>query len=155
MNKKTWLGIFVAPLVAPILYQLGLILIEYKIELETVGDIQTLISQAFLPLLLIALPISYGAMLFIGLPLIWILKRINYLNFFTVTICAAVFGSLIMAYIYGPQSWSNVGYKEYFWYPIYGGFLGFSVAAVYCLISGITIRSSGDRKPAARESAAF
>ena len=145
MNEKTrmWLGILLAPLVAPILYQLGLILFEYKI----VGDLETLINQAFLPLLIIALPISYGAMLFIGLPLIWILKRMHYLNFFVLTICSAIFGSLIMAYIYGPQSWTNVEFKDYFWYPIYGGFLGFAVAAVYCFITGITNRSRiGTRK---------
>jgi hypothetical protein len=135
MNKKAWLGILVAPLAAPVLYQIGLILFEYK----TVGDIKTLVNQAFIPLLAIALPISYGAMLLIGLPLIWILKRIDYLNFFTLTFGALIFGALIMAYIYGPQSWTNVGLKDYLWYPIYGGFLGFSVAAVYCLITGITV----------------
>jgi len=137
MNKRTWIGIIVAPLIAPILYQLGLIIFEY----ESVTSIKIIITNAFLPLLFFALPVSYGATLLFGIPLIWFLKRFGILSFFSVTLCAALAGALIMATIYGPFSWQNVGWRDYFWYPIFGGFLGFSVAAVYCLITGVSLRT--------------
>ncbi len=149
MTKRSWLGFLLAPLVAPCLYQLALILFEY----ESVPDLYTLAVKAFLPLLIIALPISYAAMLFIGIPLVWFLRRINFLHFISLTFIAAIFGSLIMAYVYGPQSWTDVGLQDYFWYPILGGFLGFSVAAVYALITGITIRPGRQRQTASRNTA--
>jgi len=37
MNKRTWTGIIVAPLIAPILYQLGLIIFEYESVNRSLG----------------------------------------------------------------------------------------------------------------------
>ena len=142
MNKQSLIGVLVAPLVAPILYQICLMIFKY----DSIPDLNTLITNAFIPLLVISLPISYGAMLLLGLPLIWFLKRINYINFYSVTTCAAILGATIMWAVYGSISLSNDGWSIIFWYPVLGSFLGFSVATVFCLIAGITKRSEADMK---------
>lgn len=135
MNKQKLLAIAIAPLVAPLLYQLGLIFLEYN----SVPSVSLLLTDAFLPLLLIALPVSYGATIFIGLPLIWFLKHISKLNFFSVTLCSSLFGAGIMVMIYGSISLKYDGWEILFWYPVYGGLMGFTVAAAYCRISGIPV----------------
>ena len=136
-TKRSLLAILIAPLVAPILYQLGLLIFVY----DAIPDINTFIFEAFMPLLVITLPASYAAMVFIGLPLIWFLKRNDIFSSTSLIICGATCGIIVMAYIYGPRAWYGARWIEYIWYLLFGCFLGLSVAIVYWRIANITTDS--------------
>ena len=137
-TKRAWMAFLVAPLVAPVLFQTALIIFEY----DAIPSVSGLVKKAFLPLLAIALPISYGAILLIGLPLISFLRKIGYLNFYSLTTSAALVGTTIMWVIYGSITLSDDGWKIVLWYPIAGSILGFSVAAVCYVISGVSKREN-------------
>ena len=133
-----WVAILIAPLAAPIVYLFALWLFEWT--RPSVWNQQTSMAmfKAIWTLFIVALPVSYGVFLLLGLPLIWLLNRINKLTFASCTLAAVPLGALVMMAIFGSWTWSDVYSSAFFFYPVMGGVLGFIVAALFCTLRGIT-----------------
>ena len=135
-NQPIWKAVVVAPWAAPMVLSLGA-----AWQLFSVGGADDL---AGLPLVaffffLFGVPISYGAMLVLGLPyLLWLRSR-GWLSWLTVCMGSIAIGCI---------TW--VGYWHFSLRPppilesvAIGAGVGLAVGVAFSLVAGLTMRSSG------------
>lgn len=146
MPKKTkrpiWLGALLAPLAAPVIYYVG-VLIFSRAPIEGVKDILTGLLIVFV----FAAPVSYLASLILGVPFVMLLKAKDRLSFWWCSLGGIPLGAvsfvLFLVAVSGMPILTEVRLWEIAWFIGAGGALGFGVASTFCTITGITIRSTG------------
>jgi hypothetical protein len=89
-KKKLVLATLIAPLVAPGLYFIGLLLFELS---DTSREIEPMLI--FDLVVLFAAPVSYAGMLFVGLPYYAILRKYNNDSFYALTTGGLIIGIVI------------------------------------------------------------
>lgn len=131
-SARTVLAFLVAP-VFPVLFSLY----EY-------GDIESGNGVSLL-IVLIAFPVSYGASLLVGLPMIKILRRKQLLNIVTVTIGGAIFGAIafyLFGFLFAALLESSRPVAPNTFELLYGAMLGVLVALPFGLIAGYPVTGS-------------
>jgi len=78
---------------------------------------------------------AYLALFFVGIPIYWILKRLQVLNIFTLSVGGAVSGALLFHIFLGLIFWSSPGISLFG--VLWGAFLGLLVALTFGLIAGV------------------
>ncbi len=146
-KKRLILGAAIAPLSAPVLYVLFVMLFlpDHTPKQERTWE------AALQMLAFFFIPTSYIISYFFGAPLIYILKRLKRLSFWPVLLislpfgAAAIIGFLIVILMSSPvnyrdfKGWQDVA-QSVSTGAIPGAILGLIIALTFCLISGITTR---------------
>ena len=144
-----WLGAAIAPLTAALLYEAGVLLDP------SAGKVFT--NQELLDGFIFGLlPASYVLCLGLGAPVVLLLRRMNMLN------CPIFVGSagalsasmvvlvLSVSFIASGTPWQHFDVQAFFRLVMgAGAFMAF-VAGVFCMIAGITWRSTGRAEAARR-----
>ena len=138
MKRPLWLGLLFAPLAAPVLYYIG-VLVFSSTPIESAKDVFT----GFLFVLVFAAPVSYVASLLLGVPFVMLLRFKGRLNFWWCSLGGVLLGIvaflLFIVAVSGMPILTEVRLLEVAWFVGAGGALGFGVASTFCAITGITI----------------
>lgn len=138
-SRPIWIPFIFSPLAVPISISVAAALESLSVSgISGLGDLPV---AAFFFFFLFGLPISYAAMLLFGLPYILALRHFKKLT--AIWVCL---GSTII----GAAAWT--AYWQLSLRPpllvnsiSIGAVLGLIVGLVFCLVGGITLRSSGTR----------
>jgi hypothetical protein len=143
MKRSVWIGALFAPLTAPVLYVMFVMLFVPDITPKherTLGTALVALTFGFIPA-------SYFVSFVFGAPLIYILRRFKKLSFFWVVLLAVPLGAialsclLIIVMAFGAEiHWAGVGWGAVFSFLSTGALLGVVTAAGFCLMTGITRR---------------
>lgn len=146
LKRRVWLGALLAPLTAPILYVLFIMLFVP----DTTPKHERSWETALVALSVGLIPSSYLVNLVFGAPLIYILMRFEKLSFMWVVSLAAPLGAialiclLVLTIAFGAEvHWEAIKWHEITSFLSTGAGLGVISAAVFCHLAGITMPSSG------------
>ena len=146
MNKQNRIirAFLIAPLIAPIIYLFGAILLNIGGEFK----LRELLSLTMV-VLFIAAPVSYIATALIGIPYYYILKRMNNLTRANLIIGGSVLGIatflLFWASPFGLELLGAFDSTELVFTILIGAILGGGVAWCFQILSGITSHSARTR----------
>jgi hypothetical protein len=138
-----WLGSFVAPLAAPILYgMLFYTFSDFTIDPQTYDEHS--LEALLVALVVFYIPLSYITSFIVGMPLIYILKRFEKLSFWWVALSSIPLGIFIFTVFFALLLVLGATIKGNMWTELarfagFGAIYGFIVAATFCLLAGITV----------------
>jgi hypothetical protein len=130
-SRPLWVATIVTPLVIPLAYFLVLVAAEFAGEHSSSESVFRAIGILYM----VGLPLAFGAMCLVGLPLVLLLRSQRMLTSGYVLIGASVIGVLTVA--------AFTGLVDGSWHPIltlWGLGLGLFAGVVFCLIAGIPFR---------------
>ena len=132
-SRPLWVATIVTPLLTPLAYFLVLLTVELTGEHSSSESV----FRALGILLLVGLPLAFGAMCLVGLPLVLLLRSQRMLTPGYVLIGASVIGVLTMSAFTGllGGAWDPV-------LTLWGLGLGLFSGFVYCFVAGIPFRAS-------------
>ena len=149
MKRSIWLGATLAPLTAPIVYMVLVMLLVP----DTSPKQERTWEVALVALTFVLIPASYFVSFVFGAPLIYVLGRLEKLSFWWVSMLAAPLGAsalillLLVAIAFGASvQWVRVGWEDVASFLGTGATLGVVIASAFCLLAGITMPSSGRGK---------
>jgi hypothetical protein len=141
-SKPLWLGLCLAPLVAPILFvALGLVVGADKTSKQEFSGFE---SWRFWMLVFGAVAVlSYVETLTFGAVIVALLKHFGKLTFWPLVSLSAFTGSLTLASFMCVLGWNekHLG-SAVLWFAAYGLVLGCGVASSFCWITGLTSRAA-------------
>ena len=131
LHRRSVLAAALAPLSVPLLFAITFVLSSGSASLGWT-------VFAFLTASLI----SYAGLVFIGMPLVWLLERIEMLNLWTILLAGVIGGATYTAIIefvfdYSPESAETFGVGS----VVFGAVCGFLVALTFGLIAGARLSS--------------
>lgn len=101
-----------------------------------------------------AAPVSYLGFLFLGLPSFFALQRSGRANLWSLLVAGAIGGAITMlvfsTLLFGVSTWQYATLGNIVGQILWGVGLGVCVAISFCLIAGITRRSTGRAQTAVR-----
>ncbi|MCP4489352.1 MAG: hypothetical protein GY820_18885 [Gammaproteobacteria bacterium] len=100
MTKRQVLGVLISPLITPLI-------VIVAISGSSIFSSWDGFLESFFPVAVIALPISYIVCFVIGLPVFYLLRKLGFLNLFTVILSALTIPVLIMMLIMKLSGGSN------------------------------------------------
>ena len=129
---------FSAPLITPVIAipLVGLLPLMYQDELDM------LISLPFVVIL--SLIYGYLGMIFVCLPVMIVLHLIKRFNALTICLATTLLGAGIWTYLFHEMPGPERKFTTLFTFVVGAG-CSLGVSAFFCLLGGITIRSSRDR----------
>jgi hypothetical protein len=143
MKRSLWIGAFFAPLTAPILYVVFVMLFVP----DSTPKHERNLEAALVALSFGLIPASYLVSFVFGAPLIYILRRFGKLSFLWVVSLAAPLGAvaisclLIVIMAFGAEvHWEGLKWGEVISFLSTGAVLGIVIASGFCLMTGITWR---------------
>lgn len=150
-KRPLWVGFSLAPLGAPLAY------LAWALFFFTDTTPKHEATETFIPALLVFTLASYIASLVAGVPLVLILKRFKKLSFGWITVPAVLLGGAMFTTVFFLLLATGATIKGSVWREIalffgVGGAYGFTVAAAFCVLVGITLPSiSGGKRARSRE----
>ncbi len=132
-SRPLWVATLITPLVTPLAYLLVLLTIDYTSDHHSPESIFRAIGILYF----VGMPLAFGAMFLVGLPLVLLLRSQQLLTTGYVLIGSTVVGMLTMA--------AFSGLMDGRWNPVltlWGLGLGLFAGFVFCLAAGIPFRRS-------------
>jgi hypothetical protein len=132
-SRPLWVATIVTPLITPLAYFLVLVAAEFAGEHSSSESVFRAIGILYM----VGLPLAFGAMCLVGLPLVLLLRSQRMLTAGYVLIGASVIGMLTMS--------TFTGLTDGAWDPVltlWGLGIGLFSGVVFCFVAGIPFRDS-------------
>ncbi|WP_198266488.1 hypothetical protein [sulfur-oxidizing endosymbiont of Gigantopelta aegis] len=129
---------FIAPLVAPIVYFIGSLILGGSEQINSFKDFYMIALMFFY----FAIPVSYAVTAILGMPIYFILMQFKCLSLTSLSLSGMLLGSAVVIFALS----AIVGFRddytvqEYVWFFFIGAGLGLSVSYTFARIAGLSRR---------------